>query len=443
MKKIDLKRPLIAGFTWFLMTFSFSEISYRAANFLYEYNDGFSEALYQFSDKIAWPASILYTIRHKDIVKKSLDLYKSKNKSSDAFSYLDDGVEKLNEDELWEVSEQLDSLGFKGSPSTLDEYIIYLSTCATSGVIVIFLSAIFLNVFNFNRVYGDNKMNIIDSGNVKNSVRARSVIVALIVHIYLAVFTLGVSLIILLIIGLITNSMVKKEIEEASSSKNRFKKNFPFKYYGQVFGSFQHVFSSSEIIEKKLYDAIESELQDKTTVSPLESFTITDVDNDLSKYEDRIFFKASSTPTSRGTAITLVLNQSNFGKMQSIEWRVLGGGFVDRDKKFNLISYSIFTFIFWVIPYLKKEHDLLVRVRTIYPGSYNDSDVVTQIRCIHDAVFNAMINELEKNDIDTSELKVQKMQVMNINVGGGKVNIGNVVQGAMNKVSSSAKGTRS
>lgn len=285
-------------------------------------------------------------------------------------------------------------------------------------------------------------MNLIDSGIVKNGVRVRSVILALIVHIYMAVFTLGISLVLQLVFGLITNSMIKKEIVEASSSTNKFKKNFPFKYYGQVFGSFQHVFSHSESIEKKLYDAIEFELQDKTPITPLASVTITDVDNDLSKDEDRIFFKASSKPTSRGTAITLVLNQSNFGKMQSIEWQVLGGGFIDRDKKFNLITYSLFTFIFWIIPYLKKEHDLLARVRTIYPGSYNDSDVVTQIRCIHDAIFNAMINELEKNGIDTSELRVQKMQVMNINVTGGKVNIGNVVQGAMNKVASSAMGAR-
>lgn len=129
--------------------------------------------------------------------------------------------------------------------------------------------------------------------------------------------------------------------------------------------------------------------------------------------------------------------------MQSIQWRVLAGGYIDQDKKFNLISYSLFTFLFWINPYLKREHDLLARVRTIYPGSYNDMDIVTQVRFLHEAVFDAMIKELENNGIDTSDLRAQKMQVMSINISGGKVNMGNVVQGAMNKISSVAKGAKS
>lgn len=285
-------------------------------------------------------------------------------------------------------------------------------------------------------------MDLLNSGKVKNRIKVRSVILALIVHTYLAFFTLGISLIFFLIIGLVTNSFINREIVEASSNSNRFRKNFPFKYYGQIFGSFQHVFSHSEIIEKKLYLAIESELCDKTPIKNLEAITITDIDNELSETEERTFIRASSINTVRGTSITIVLSQARYGKMQSIEWRVLGGGFVDRDKKFNLVAYSAFTFLFWIIPYVKKEHDLLARVRTIYPGSFNDDDVITQIRCLHESVFNAMINEMERNDIDTSELKNQKMQVMNITISGGKVSMGNVVQGAMNKVSNGAKGGR-
>jgi hypothetical protein len=53
-----------------------------------------------------------------------------------------------------------------------------------------------------------------------------------------------------------------------------------------------------------------------------------------------------------------------------------------------------------------------------------------------------MIAELEKNGIDTSDLKVQKMQTMNINISGGKVNMGNVVQGAMNKIGGAVKGAK-
>ena len=67
-------------------------------------------------------------------------------------------------------------------------------------------------------------------------------------------------------------------------------------------------------------------------------------------------------------------------------------------------------------------------------------DVSTQAGYSTTGSVDAMIGELDKNGIDTSELKVQKMQTMNINISGGKVNMGNVVQGAMNKIGGAVKG---
>lgn len=285
-------------------------------------------------------------------------------------------------------------------------------------------------------------MNLISSGQIKNNVKIRSIIIAVILHIYIAAITFGLSLLLLLAAGLISSYLINKEVEEAESSSNKFRKNFPFKYFGEVFGEFQHVFYHSTILEKSMYDAIESALKTKTPVKSLSQIVLTDVDKDLSRSEDRTFIKTDSTETDRGTSVTLILNQSQYGSMQSIQWRVLAGGYVDHDKKFNLIAYSFLTIWFWIIPYIKREHDLLRRVRTIYPGAYNDMDVITQIRCLHESVFDAMINELESNGIDTSDLKAQRMQVMNINISGGKVNMGNVVQGAINRVSNVARGAR-
>ena len=142
------------------------------------------------------------------------------------------------------------------------------------------------------------------------------------------------------------------------------------------------------------------------------------------------------------TTITTFLKRQSAGGILLMLAAVLAGGYVDKNAKFNLIAYSLFTIFIWIAPYIRRETDLLSRVRTIYPGSYNDMDVSTQVRCLHEAVFDAMIGELEKNGIDTSELKVQKMQTMNINISGGKVNMGNVVQGAMNKIGGAVKGAK-
>lgn len=265
---------------------------------------------------------------------------------------------------------------------------------------------------------------------------------AVITHIYLAIITVGGSLLLLAISGYVTSMLLKKDLSETQSSGNSFSKNFPFRYFGHAFGSFQHVFSHAYSIEKDVCSSIEAGLKAKTPITMVQGLSIVDTDPELRNCEQRSFLKAESAPTSRGTAITLILNQSSYGLMRSIQWRVLAGGYLDRNAKFNLIAYSLFTILFWIRPYFKRETDLISRVRTIYSSAYYDMDVATQVRCIHEVVFDAMITELDKNGIDTSELKVQKMQAMNINISGGKVNMGNVVQGAMNKIGGVAKGAK-
>jgi hypothetical protein len=139
--------------------------------------------------------------------------------------------------------------------------------------------------------------------------------------------------------------------------------------------------------------------------------------------------KGEAKSADRGTTLTLILNQSSFGAVRSFEWRVIVSGYVDNDAKFKLIAYSRFTFFFWIAPYLKRETNLLSKVRTVYTSAYNDIDVSTQVRSISETVF----------DVD---LKAQKLQSMNINISGGKVNMDNVLQGAMNKISAAVKGAK-
>ena len=126
-------------------------------------------------------------------------------------------------------------------------------------------------------------MDLMDSKNVNNRIKKRSIAIAVIAHLYLAVFTLGVSLVLLLIIGFLTATLLDKDISEARSSANSFNKNFPFRYFGHVFGSFQHVFYNAYSIEKDIYAAIEKELKAKTPITSLDALSISDKDKDLDK----------------------------------------------------------------------------------------------------------------------------------------------------------------
>jgi hypothetical protein len=285
-------------------------------------------------------------------------------------------------------------------------------------------------------------MDLVNSRNIHNQIKKTTIAIAVIIHIVLALITFGLSLLLLSIVGFATLLLLSREISAASSRDNNFNKNYPFGYFGRPLGSFQYVFHHSYSIEKDIYSAIEADLKGKMPITSVKSVSIIDTDPALKNCEQRSFMKAESEPTSRGTAITLILNQSNFGSMRTIQWRILAGGYLDKNSTFKLIAYSIFTLFFWIGPYLRGEVDLLSRVRTISSGAYNELDVSTQVRCLHEVVFDAMIAELAKNGIDTSELKLQKLQIMNINIFSGKVNMSNVVQGAMSKIGEVVKGTQ-
>jgi len=282
-------------------------------------------------------------------------------------------------------------------------------------------------------------MDLLDSHNVNNRVKKRTVATAVLVHLYLTVITLGFWLIPLSLFSLITAALLRNDIDEAISSANSFNKALPFKYFGQVTTHIQHIFHHPIKIEDDLFATVEAELKTKTPIAALEPIVITDKDKNCVFESD--FLKAKLLYPARYT-ITLIVNQSSFGAMRSFEWRVIVGGYVDNDAKFKLIAYSPFTLLFWIAPYLRHETNLLSRVRTVYSSAYNDIDISTLVRSISETVFDAMVVALEKNGIDTSDLKAQKLQSMNINISGGKVNMGNVVQGAMNKIGAAVKGAK-
>ncbi len=285
-------------------------------------------------------------------------------------------------------------------------------------------------------------MDLNDSADVRNAVRIRSILVAGGIYFFLAISTFGLILIVLLVFGLMAHLICTREMEALRYGSNKFRKTFPFRFFGESFGDFQHVFYHDANLEGEIVATVERELKTRTPVGALAPITVTDVDPCLGSPEDRSFLMADSGRTRRGTTVTLILKLSRFGQMQSIRWWVLAGGYVDKDKHFNFVAYAPFTLLFWIIPYLRREYDVLSRIRTIYAAAYNDMDVVTQIRCLHEAVFGTMVEVLDKNGIDTSDIKAQRMQVMNISISGGRVNMGNVVQGAMNKVAATVRGAK-
>jgi hypothetical protein len=78
-------------------------------------------------------------------------------------------------------------------------------------------------------------MDFIDSKNVNNRIKKRTIALAVLLNIYLVIGTLGIWLIVLTVFELVTSALLRNDIDEAVSSANSFNKAWPFKYFGQVF----------------------------------------------------------------------------------------------------------------------------------------------------------------------------------------------------------------
>jgi hypothetical protein len=80
---------------------------------------------------------------------------------------------------------------------------------------------------------------------------------------------------------------------------------------------------------------------------------------------------------------------------------------------------------------------------TIYPGFFNEIDVLNRTREIQFVAFETLVEVLDSFGIDTTDLKQQRSNILNINVSGGQTKFGSVVQGAMNRVTGLVGGQKS
>ena len=96
-------------------------------------------------------------------------------------------------------------------------------------------------------------MDLLDSKNVNNRIKKRSIGLAVLIHLYLTIGSLGIWLIILTVVTLITSTLLRNDIDEAVASSKSFNKALPFKYFGQVYTHIQHVFHHPINIENDVF----------------------------------------------------------------------------------------------------------------------------------------------------------------------------------------------
>lgn len=283
-------------------------------------------------------------------------------------------------------------------------------------------------------------MDIYNSAQVKNRVKITSVLGALVVYGVIGKFAglpaLVSCLVIMLVCFLVFNSIIQK----AHDSEQTFRRLSPFRSFGVEHGTFTHVFKHDSELQADLRRAIGEALAATTPIKALSPVTMTDEDKDLLSPETREYYSAASETTQRGSDVTLVVHSSEYGQMQSIQWWVLVAGFASRDLLFRMVAYSPFTIWFRIMALLKGEFDVVARIRVRYLAFFDDQDIKTRTRCIHEAVFAGLVSELQRHGVSTDDLVEQRSQLINLNVTGKKVKVGDVIQGNFNKIMKKAVG---
>ena len=215
-------------------------------------------------------------------------------------------------------------------------------------------------------------------------------------------------------------SLLESDLALVASDSQVFRRGQPFRGLGGLLTQFQHVYYS----EKDLLSAVRLLASKKL----LERREYTDQDPDLLEQERREFYIVRGEVSRRESVVSAIVHTRSQGEVQSVEWWILVQGFVDRNKRAYLLASSPLAWPLWVWRKIKQELDLSSTVRTVHPAFYNDLDVVTEARILHTLLFDSLVETLEDNGVDTSDLKQQRAQVMNISVSGGSAKFGNVVQ---------------
>lgn len=241
----------------------------------------------------------------------------------------------------------------------------------------------------------------------------------------------------------IAGSIIKSAEARRDAKTIEFSQTDAVSYLGIQWGSFHHVFFSEKPVLESLREALASALKDRLGCDVVEEISFKDVDRDLDKPETRIFIRAIAPQTSRKTGFSFLCTLSQSRDVQGLRWWILIDGQRDPNKMFWRYVFAPLTLPFVLLPYWRRQYDPLAGLTSIYPGFFNSIDVLSRTRELQFVAFETLVETLDSLGIDTSDLKQQKGNILNINVSGGQTSFGSVVQGAFNKVAAATGGAKS
>jgi hypothetical protein len=292
------------------------------------------------------------------------------------------------------------------------------------------------------RVFAEDQL----EGRAEMRFRLRNVLIVGVGYLVVAVMLAQESMVPLLVAiayaggcMLLTRHMISKAEAETAEQTIEFFQSNPL-YRDQLWGSFHHAFVSDRGVVQALLKNLSDSLNSKLGCSELKQIILKDIDTELPAPESRAFLRAVAPLTARKTLITFLCVFSRIANVQGLRWWILVRGQRDPNAVFWRYALSPIKIPLVLWSYLTNKYRADAGFNKINPGFFNSNDVSSRVREIQLVAFNTLVETLDTFGIDTTDLKQQKANILNINVsGGGQTSFGNVVQGAMNKVMGSVE----
>jgi len=277
--------------------------------------------------------------------------------------------------------------------------------------------------------------------------KLRNALFVVVLYGYLAVLLFGeggagaviAGAIYTIVVMVVCRAMIASAESRRSANALEFSRNGAANALGTQYGTFFHTFQSTEPVLESLKSSLGNALRGNLGCSELKFVALKDIDRDLPSPETRTFMLVDGKESVRGTKFHVLASFTREGLVQSLQWWILVGGARDPNKVLWRYALAPLTVPFMLLPYIRREHDPLPGLLTVYPGFFNGIDVLTRTRELQFVAFETLVQVLDSFGIDTSDLKLQRASVLNVNVSGGQASFGSIVQGAMNKVTGTAK----
>ncbi len=277
--------------------------------------------------------------------------------------------------------------------------------------------------------------------------KLRNALIVLVPYGYLAAMLMGAGGLGAVLLGAIytaaamavCRAMIASAERRRSANALEFSRTGAANVLGIQYGTFFHTFQSKEPVLESLKASLGNALHGNLGCSELKFVNLKDIDRDLPSPETRTFMLVDGKESVRGTKFHVLASFTREGVIQSLQWWILVGGVRDPNKVLWRYAFAPLTVPFMLLPYIRREHDPLPGLLTVHPGFFNGIDVLTRTRELQFVAFETLVQVLDTYGIDTSDLKQQRATVLNINVSGGQASFGSIVQGAMNKVTGTAK----